>query len=181
MTPDRKPVAELPGSQLIPALAAYSGSEYYRSHSPLTTWQALRIDPDLSSLSDAALWDATAWIWRSSTTPESVARGAQLFAANCAACHGPNGRGDGVFADDLQAAGAAGTRSAMNAGTMFMQRPADLSDPARMLSASPALLQGKILRGGMGTGMPSWGPIFSDQQTWDLVSYLYTLQFDYPW
>ncbi|MBE3119125.1 MAG: cytochrome c, partial [Candidatus Atribacteria bacterium] len=55
--------------------------------------------------------------------------------------------------------------------------PANFSDPATMAGAGPALLQGKILRGGMGTGMPSWGPIFTDQQTWDLVSYLYTFQF----
>jgi mono/diheme cytochrome c family protein len=68
----------------------------------------------------------------------------------------------------------------MNEGSMPLQGPADLADPARMLAASPALLQGKILRGGMGTGMPSWGPIFTDGQTWDLVSYLYTLQFEYP-
>jgi mono/diheme cytochrome c family protein len=46
-----------------------------------------------------------------------------------------------------------------------------------MLSASPAHLQGKILRGGMGTGMPYWGPIFTDDQTWALVSYLWTFQF----
>ncbi len=46
-----------------------------------------------------------------------------------------------------------------------------------MLGASPALLQGKILRGGMGTGMPNWGPIFDEQQIWDLDAYLYTYQF----
>jgi mono/diheme cytochrome c family protein len=49
---------------------------------------------------------------------------------------------------------------------------------ARMLSASPALLQGKIIRGGMGTGMPSWGAIFTEDQTWALVAYLWTFQFN---
>ncbi|HET6846273.1 MAG TPA: c-type cytochrome [Anaerolineales bacterium] len=179
-TPAHRPVAELPAKQLASTLAAYSSMEYYRTHSPVATWQELRRDPDLHSLGDDALWDATAWIWRSNTTPQSVARGAQLFATNCAACHGPAGDGSGVFADDLEQAGASAMHSAMNGGTMFMQRPADLSNPVRMLAASPALLQGKILRGGMGTGMPSWGPIFTDEQIWDLVSYLYTFQFDYP-
>jgi len=61
----------------------------------------------------------------------------------------------------------------------MMQSPANLTDARRMLAASPALLQGKILRGGMGTGMPSWGPIFREEQTWDLVAYLYSLQFEY--
>jgi hypothetical protein len=40
---------------------------------------------------------------------------------------------------------------------MIQQTPADFTDPARMLGASPALLEGKILRGGMGTGMPNVG------------------------
>jgi mono/diheme cytochrome c family protein len=47
-----------------------------------------------------------------------------------------------------------------------------------MLSAAPALLQGKLIRGGMGTGMPMWGVIFTEEQTWALVSYLYTFQFE---
>jgi len=46
-----------------------------------------------------------------------------------------------------------------------------------MLTASPALLQGKIIRGGMGTGMPSWGLIYTEEQTWNLVDYLWTFQF----
>ena len=32
-----------------------------------------------------------------------------------------------------------------------------------MLGASDAILEGKIIRGGMGTGMPYWGPIFTDR------------------
>jgi mono/diheme cytochrome c family protein len=57
------------------------------------------------------------------------------------------------------------------------QRPINFTDPSSMLSASPAHLQGKIIRGGMGTGMPSWGAIFTEDQTWALISYLWTFQF----
>ena len=60
---------------------------------------------------------------------------------------------------------------------MMLQRPASFTDPQRMLGASPALLEGKILRGGMGTGMPSWGPIFKESDIWNIVGYLYTFQF----
>ena len=56
--------------------------------------------------------------------------------------------------------------------------PSDFTDAEHMLGASPAVLHGKIVRGGMGTGMPYWGPIFTDQQVWDLVTYLWTFQFD---
>ena len=57
-------------------------------------------------------------------------------------------------------------------------RPPDFSDPAVLLGASPALLEGKIIRGGMGTGMPYWGDIFTSDQIRDLVLYLYTFQMD---
>ena len=66
----------------------------------------------------------------------------------------------------------------MTTGQMTAQ-PADFTDANRMLAASPALLQGKIVRGGMGTGMPYWGPIFTQEQIWSLVDYLWTFQFDY--
>jgi mono/diheme cytochrome c family protein len=62
---------------------------------------------------------------------------------------------------------------------MSRQSPADFTNPKRMLGASPALLQGKILRGGMGTGMPMWGSIFTEQQIWDLIAYIYSFQFEY--
>jgi mono/diheme cytochrome c family protein len=39
------------------------------------------------------------------------------------------------------------------------------------------LLQGKIIRGGMGTGMPAWGTIFDDEELRALLDYLWTFQF----
>jgi mono/diheme cytochrome c family protein len=148
-------------SSLLPV--AYLAPEYYRSHSPSQVFLDLRTDPALASLDEADLWNLTAYIWQSNTTPEALDEGQRLFAANCAACHGEAGAGNGVFSTNVQA--------------LAGKTPANLADPATMLGAGPALLQGKILRGGMGTGMPSWGPIFTDQKIWDLVSYLYTFQF----
>jgi len=58
------------------------------------------------------------------------------------------------------------------------KHPANLADETSLLGASPALLEGMILRGGMGTGMPYWGPIFTSRQVDDLVRYLYSLHFD---
>ena len=57
--------------------------------------------------------------------------------------------------------------------------PSDFTDPHRSLATSPAIQQGKTIRGGMGTGMPYWGPIFTEEQIWSLVDYLWTFQFDY--
>ncbi len=152
-------------------LSRLAGTDFYRSHSPYETWKLLREEQRLAGRSDAQLWDMVAFIWQSNTTPDAVAKGRQLFQQDCAACHGQTGRGNGVFAAQLASQGAAGGPN------MMLQRPANLGDPKRMLGASPALLEGKILRGGMGTGMPSWGPVFNEDDIWKIVSYLYTFQF----
>jgi mono/diheme cytochrome c family protein/plastocyanin len=150
----------------------------YRSRSPYQAWQALRTDPALDDFTDQQLWDRVALEWQSNTSPEQLADGRKLYVRNCAACHGEKGGGDGVFAEQLadQAGGGSGTMTGMP--DMTRQRPANFTDTARLLGASPAVLQGKILRGGMGTGMPMWGSIFSEDQIWNLVAYLYSFQFE---
>jgi mono/diheme cytochrome c family protein len=124
-------------------------------------------------------WDVVAYLWQSNTTPESLANGEQLFAQNCAACHGETGAGDGVFADDLMQIGRSSMQSMAGTQSMMMPPAVNATDPVRMLGASPALLHGKILRGGMGTGMPMWGVIFTEEQIWDLIAYIYSFQFEY--
>jgi mono/diheme cytochrome c family protein/plastocyanin len=156
-------------------ISQFTTPDYYRSHSPAQLFDDLRS----TGLSDPQRWDLVAAIWQSNTTPAGLATGQQLFAQNCAACHGETGGGNGVFAKKLSAAGAASAQTMSGAQNMVMQTPANFSDPQRMLGASPALLQGKILRGGMGTGMPMWGSIFTAEQIWNIISYLYTFQFDY--
>jgi mono/diheme cytochrome c family protein len=156
-------------------LSVYQSESYYRSHSPEQAWQDLRDDPELASYSDQQLWDAVAYIWQTNTTPEALEEARQLYAQNCAACHGETGDGDGVFrGEQFQIQSEAGE---MPSGHETVA-PVDFTDPVRMLSAAPALLQGKIIRGGMGTGMPMWGVIFTEEQIWALVSYLYTFQFE---
>ena len=149
--------------------------DFYRTHSPYQVFEELGI----TSLSDAQKWDVVAAIWQSNTSPESLNNGKQLYVQNCAACHGETGGGDGIFAVDLAASGEASMQSMSSSMESMQQTPADFTDPKRMLGASPALLQGKVLRGGMGTGMPMWGSIFTEAQIWDMVSYLYSFQFDY--
>lgn len=174
--PPQKPSTQR-GAQLAThlALSPYFDRDYYRTHSPFQAFE----DLSATSLSPSERWDVVAYLWQTQATPEALANGARLYAQNCAACHGENGAGDGVFADDLVTSGQAAMQNMTGAKEMSMQAPADFTNSRRMLGASPALLQGKILRGGMGTGMPMWGSIFTEQQTWDLVAFLYSFQFDY--
>jgi cytochrome c oxidase subunit 2 len=144
----------------------------YESASPAALWQQLRRAPSAGHLSDQQVWDLVAWVWSSNTTPADLAGGRELYAANCAACHGEAGAGDGVFAATLEQQGY----TALGHGT---QAPADFTDPTQMFGASSAVLHGKLLRGGMGTGMPAWGMIFTERQLWTLIDYLWGFQFEY--
>jgi mono/diheme cytochrome c family protein/plastocyanin len=168
IVPAQKPSA-INGQQFLTNLQIDRSVDAYRIHSPSQIFDELKN----SSLTESQRWDVVAYIWKSNTTKESLTNGQQLFAKNCAACHGENGAGNGVFADKVAAGFGKGMSSANNG------RPADFTDAKRMLGASPALLQGKILRGGMGTGMPMWGSIFTEEQIWDLIAYLYSFQFEY--
>jgi mono/diheme cytochrome c family protein/plastocyanin len=163
------------GKELAAELPLDPSVEYYLSHSPHQVFG----DLSNTSLTDSQRWDVVAYLWQSNTTKESLANGKQLYAQNCAACHGENGAGNGVFADNLKAEGDVSAQTMAGAQDMQMQTPANFTDPTRMLGASPALLQGKILRGGMGTGMPMWGSIFTEEQIWDLIAYIYSFQFEY--
>jgi mono/diheme cytochrome c family protein len=172
--PNTQPSA-IKGRQLAANLSIDRSVETYRMRSPYQVFDEL----NNTSLTEAQRWDMVAYIWQSNTSKESLANGQKLYAQNCAACHGENGAGNGVFADDLQSAGDSSMQSMNGSMEMSMQTPVDFTDPTRMLGASPALLQGKILRGGMGTGMPMWGSIFTEEQIWDLIAYLYSFQFEY--
>lgn len=169
VTPEQPPSAQR-GAQLgINIASSYLTQDYYRTHSPATIWQDLRVE--VPELTKAKVWDLVALVWQSNTSPEALEEGQRLYAANCAACHGESGEGNGVMAEALAQMPQTGIGQATKVSV-------DFTDAASMLGASPALFQGKIIRGGMGTGMPYWGPIFTEAQTWALVDYLWTFQFE---
>ena len=177
--PHPAPVGVLPSRQPIAA----NGADWedavpptlltrtvYETASPAAVWQQLRAAPTASGLSDAQVWDLVAWVWATNTTAADLGEGQTLYAANCAACHGQQGAGDGVFAAAVEAQG----HTSLGHGP---RAPADFTDPQQMLGASSAVLHGKIMRGGMGTGMPYWGPILSERQIWTLIDYVWSFQF----
>ena len=170
-TPESKP-SGLESQALLELLPENIRSlNYWRSHSPGEVWQALRQEPFTEGLSDQRVWDLVAAFWQANTSQERLDLGAELYAQNCAACHGEGGAGDGVFANQMEAMAETGISG------HELKTPTDFTDPDTMLGASPALLQGKIVRGGMGTGMPYFGPIFTQDQMWAIVDYLYAFQF----
>lgn len=80
----------------------------------------------------------------------SIAQGKKLFQANCASCHGAQGKGDGP------------------AGAALNPRPADL---AAMAGQHPDGDFAWKIANGRGP-MPAWKGTLKENQIWDLVNYL---------
>jgi mono/diheme cytochrome c family protein len=151
--------------------ARFRTRDIYMEQTPFELWQALRADHGTAVLSDIEIWDLVAFVWRSQTTSESLELGQRLYAQNCAACHGENGDGNGVLALSQTA-----EKNPDSFGGALLP-PGDFTDAQQMLGANSALLQGKIIRGGMGTGMPYWGAIFNDEEIQSLIDYIWAFQF----
>lgn len=175
IVPDAVPLAQR-GASWAERLPVYVLDPMtYWSHSPAQLWSRLRDEPALASFSDADVWHAVAWVWAREFDPEAMITGQALYARDCAACHGETGAGDGVMVRDLPPFTEVHEHFGQHA-----VRPPDFGNPRYALGASPALWQGKILRGGMGTGMPYWGPIYTAEEVDALVRYLYTFVFSPP-
>jgi mono/diheme cytochrome c family protein len=127
---------------------------------PVDAFEGLSSDLATRDLTNEELWDLLASLWIAKSDELSVKFGEQIFESNCAACHGPLGGGDGVMARHFADPSVA-----------------DFTDLTRMATVNTILLEGKILRGGMGTGMPYWGSILTQGQIDALTDYIWSLTF----
>jgi mono/diheme cytochrome c family protein len=90
-----------------------------------------------------------------------AARGAALFAARCAACHGLDGSGQGG-------------EMAPTLIEMGVEMP-DFTDTALVHQRTPAELFDAITNGNLDAFMPPWGSEFTEAERWNLAFYVYTL------
>jgi plastocyanin/mono/diheme cytochrome c family protein len=134
--------------------------DWRRSHTP--TEAADLLSAQNPNVPQGDLIDAVAYLWTRESSPETLIRAEQLYNKNCAACHGQSGGGDGP---------AAGTT---------VEKPVAFADPAYMFERRSDVLYAKLRRGGMGTGMPNYGTLFTPEETWALVDYLWTLTVALP-
>ncbi|MFZ6031462.1 MAG: c-type cytochrome [Chloroflexota bacterium] len=93
---------------------------------------------------------------------EAAAAGKDLYAGRCATCHGEAGRGDGA------------------GGAALNPKPTDLT---ALDAASDGYIYWRIAEGGMvepfksqGSAMPAWKNVLSEEETWQLVTYIRTLE-----
>jgi uncharacterized repeat protein (TIGR01451 family) len=108
----------------------------------------------IGQLSQADRWNAVFYARTFITTPDKIVAGKELYAKNCASCHGDKGDGKG------------------SAAAMLRTPPSNFAD-ARMMSTHASqelfdtLTQGK-------EKMPSYKNKLTDDQRWNLVDYLWT-------
>ncbi len=88
--------------------------------------------------------------------PDAADQGAELFRTNCEMCHGPQGHGDGP------------------AGQSLEPRPRNLAQIQSQ--AGDDFLFWRIHDGKPGTSMVAWKGILTDEQIWQVVSFIRTLK-----
>jgi mono/diheme cytochrome c family protein len=162
--PIRQPSASA-GAQLGVSLPSeLNDPKARRAIAPAAAFEMLRKDRANQALSDSDVWDLVAWAWLKDAGPETLTRAQELYSRDCAACHGVTGKGDGPAGKNLPGL------SKMD--PMMPSGPADFTDLTHRLAESDAFLQGKMLRGGMGTGMPEFGSLYTDDELWAMVNYV---------
>ena len=108
---------------------------------------------------------------------KSLARGKELFMnpnVQCVACHGPEGRGDG-----LERGLATGSLANPDAWRDQL-KPADLTLGVYRGGGRPIDLFRRIHAGVKGGRMPSQAANLKEEQIWDLVNYVRTLPYEEP-
>ena len=87
---------------------------------------------------------------------EAASKGADVFHTNCETCHGPQGHGDGP------------------AGQALDPKPRNLAK--LQATAGDDFLFWRIREGKPGTSMVAWKGILTDEQIWQVISFIRTLK-----
>lgn len=94
-------------------------------------------------------------------TPESLARGREMFVKACAPCHGLQGKGDG--------------QQIMKDNQGFPLKPRDLTSGLFKGESTSEALYHRLTAGLPGTPMPSYKDALTQEQIWELIHYVQTL------
>jgi mono/diheme cytochrome c family protein len=85
----------------------------------------------------------------------SIAAGKEIYKAQCLSCHGPEGKGDGPNAANLE------------------KRPGNLSDGERMGAQTDGALFWKITEGRK--PMPTFEKLLTEEERWKVINFVRTL------
>jgi len=86
----------------------------------------------------------------------AATEGAKVFKTNCATCHGERGEGDGIASQSLD------------------PKPANLIDLGRQIDDD--YLFWRVSEGKPGTSMVAWKGILTEEQIWQVITFIRTLK-----
>ncbi len=110
------------------------------------------------ALTAAERWNVTYYALSLSQTGTDLKTAGVLYAAQCASCHGEHGAGDGSQAASLSLP------------------LSDLSQPATLYERSAQEIYDLVTQGSS-TGMPALAATLSEEERWNLVSYVRSLSY----
>ncbi len=157
----------------LPDFLAVASDDYFRT--TIREGRPGRVMPAFPALTDADIDAVIGYLRSPSATPlptyshrplpGDAARGGELFASHCVACHGEQGQGGA----------GTGVTVSRPRGAPIMA-PA-LNNPGLQDAASDAMLKATLLRGRRGTPMPSIKDLgLQESDANDLVAFLRTLR-----
>jgi mono/diheme cytochrome c family protein len=142
--------------------ADFTDLAFMRGEKPAMLFEAIRDGVEGTAmpawggaLSETEIWDVLYYEWSLATSPEEIALGTELFAANCVACHGAEGDGSAL------------------------EGAADFTDQEFMAKKAPAEFFERITEGVEGTAMPAWGGQFTEDEIWALANTVWTFAYEY--
>jgi cbb3-type cytochrome c oxidase subunit III len=143
------------GQGAIPGARDFTDLDYVRGESPSYFYDSVtegrnQMPAFKDTLTSDERWDAVFYVWRFSTSAESLAQGQSLFEENCAACHGADGTGKVLGA-------------------------ADFTDLQLMDDLAPRDLY-LVVTQGKGS-MPAWQGRLAQDERWAVIDYLRTFSY----
>lgn len=176
--------SSMPDFRLLSTETRHDLVEYVRYLAIRGSYEQLLLDvawdeeelPDADDLADTVIrrWSPARLralyppISEPAVTPDGIARGRELFlsasGANCVACHGETGRGDGASAGEFRDDWG------------YPIRPRDLTSGVYRAGSQPADLYRSIASGVSGTPMPAYAGSLGPEDTWALVHFVQSLR-----
>lgn len=144
------------GSGAMPAARNFRDLDYMRGETPAYFYTAVtegrgEMPAFKDTLSSDERWDVVFYVWRLSTSTQTLATGEQVFKKNCAACHGEDGSGK-------------------------LLGSADFTNQRQMDQLAPRDLYLTVTQGR--GSMPSWQSRLSQDERWAVIDYLRTFTYD---
>jgi mono/diheme cytochrome c family protein len=144
------------GKGAVTGARDFTDADFVRGESPASFFQTVsdgrgEMPAFKASLAVDDRWNAVFYVWRFSTSDQTLVQGKKIFTDNCAACHGANGTGAVLGA-------------------------ADFTNMPQIAGGAPRDFY-QIVTQGKGS-MPSWQGRLSQDDRWAVIDFVRTFSYD---